>query len=86
MNRWVSALFVSTPCLLFAAVTPDPDAVDAAARAFLQLTKRYEAAVRVCQSNSRSRNNRARNVGNILEEEKRIKAQLESAAIPTAGP
>jgi hypothetical protein len=54
----------------------------------LQLTKRYEAAVRVCQSNSGPRGARARNVGNILEKEKEIKQQLQQgggeAALATA--
>jgi hypothetical protein len=44
---------------------------------FLQLSKRYEAAVRVCQYNSGPRGSRARNVGNILEKEKEIKQQLQ---------
>ncbi|WIA11305.1 hypothetical protein OEZ86_002284 [Tetradesmus obliquus] len=40
-----------------------------------QLTKRYEAAVRVCQWNSGT-HSRPRNIGNILEKEKEIQAQL----------
>lgn len=43
--------------------------------AWLQLTKRYEAAVRVCQWNSGT-HSRPRNIGNILEKEKEIQAQL----------
>ena len=47
-----------------------------------QLTKRYEAAVRVCQWNS-GPHQRARNVGNILEKEKAIKEQLRAeGALP----
>lgn len=42
-----------------------------------QLAKRYEAAVRVAQSNSSAKGSRARNVGNILEKEKEIKQQLQ---------
>jgi len=42
----------------------------------LQLTKRYEAAVRVCQWNSGTRGSRPRNIGNILEKEKDIQAQI----------
>jgi hypothetical protein len=38
-----------------------------------QLSRRYEAAVRVAQSNSQRRGNRARNVGNILEKEREMK-------------
>lgn len=41
----------------------------------LQLTKRYEAAVRVCQWNSGT-HARPRDIGNILEKEKEIQAQL----------
>jgi hypothetical protein len=44
---------------------------------FLQLSKRYEAAVRVAQTNSSAKGSRARNVGNILEKEKEIKQQLQ---------
>jgi Tfp pilus assembly protein PilZ len=43
----------------------------------LQLTKRYEAAVRVCQWNSGT-HSRPRNVGNILEKEKEIQVQLKA--------
>jgi hypothetical protein len=43
----------------------------------VQLTKRYEAAVRVCQWNSGT-HSRPRNVGNILEKEKEIQAQLKA--------
>lgn len=44
--------------------------------AVLQLTKRYEAAVRVCQWNSGTRGSKPRNIGNILEKEKQIQAEL----------
>ncbi|KIZ03379.1 hypothetical protein MNEG_4583 [Monoraphidium neglectum] len=40
-----------------------------------QLTRRYEAIVRVCQWQS-GKNQRARNVGGILDREKDIKAEL----------
>ena len=51
-------------------------------RTHTQLTKRYEAAVRVCQWNA-GPHQRARNVGNILEKEKTIKEQLRAeGALP----
>eukprot|EP00878_Enallax_costatus_P001771 GHUV01001929.1.p1 GENE.GHUV01001929.1~~GHUV01001929.1.p1 ORF type:complete len:119 (+),score=13.17 GHUV01001929.1:157-513(+) len=43
-----------------------------------QLTKRFEAAVRVCQWNSGTRGAKPRNVGNILEKEKQIQAELQA--------
>ncbi|KAI8475042.1 MAG: hypothetical protein J3K34DRAFT_405880 [Monoraphidium minutum] len=48
-----------------------------------QLTKRYEAIVRVCQWQA-GENQRARNTGGILDKEKEIKAQLaaEGAGAP----
>ncbi|GBF96677.1 hypothetical protein Rsub_09310 [Raphidocelis subcapitata] len=47
-----------------------------------QLTKRYEAVVRVCQWQA-GENQRPRNVAGILDKEKEIKAQLreEGAAV-----
>lgn len=48
----------------------------------LQLGKRYEAAVRVCQLNSGPKGSRARNVGNILEKEREI--QQHNGALATA--
>eukprot|EP00877_Chromochloris_zofingiensis_P005058 jgi/Chrzof1/14553/Cz09g07050.t1 len=42
-----------------------------------QLVKRYEAAVRVCNWNQ-GPYQRVRNVGNIVEKEREIKAQVES--------
>lgn len=43
----------------------------------VQLVKRYEAAVRVCNWNQ-GPYQRVRNVGNIVEKEREIKAQVES--------
>eukprot|EP00879_Flechtneria_rotunda_P002008 GHRR01002185.1.p1 GENE.GHRR01002185.1~~GHRR01002185.1.p1 ORF type:complete len:115 (+),score=19.32 GHRR01002185.1:208-552(+) len=49
-----------------------------------QLTKRYEAAVRVCQWNSGTRGGRPRNIGNIIEKEREIQAQLPEGPVLAA--
>lgn len=77
MPRLYLAAAAHSRCSLTAEEPARPLA--AAAQLLLQLTKRYEAAVRVCQYNSGPRGSRARNVGNILEKEKEIKQQLQQA-------
>jgi hypothetical protein len=58
--------------------SPSPPSPSSAAA---QLTKRYEAIVRVCQWQSGDKQ-RARNVGGILDKEKEIKAQLQAEGAP----
>jgi hypothetical protein len=48
--------------------------------AHVQLAKRYEAAVRVCQWNSGTKVARPRNVGNILEKERQLQEEIAQEA------
>ncbi len=59
------------------AAAADAAADAAAAAAATQLTRRFEASVRVCQYND-GPNQRPRDVGNIIEQEAAIRAQLKA--------
>jgi hypothetical protein len=74
--------YVLGPIVLWPRPTPPRTLLPADAPALLQLAKRYEAAVRVCQYNSGPQAARRRNVGDILEREHELQQQIAKGTAP----